>query len=131
MNELLSTGFINTDPFLLFFGSFYLVLGLSLFFATKPWKDFAILFIEHDSLNLVMGVLILPISLSIIVFYDNWETLASTILMVIGYLSFLKALVLLLRPSLMQGILKKDFVQKWIWLDGLSGIVLGAAMLVL
>ena len=119
------------SQFLLFFGSFYIVLGLSAFLSPKSWDDFIDLFVENDALSLVMGFLVLPISLSIIFFFDNWDTLASTIVMVIGYLAFLKALALLLRPSLMQAILKKDFVRKWLWLDGLSGIALGIAILVL
>lgn len=123
--------YINTEPFLLFFGSFYLVLGLSCFFARKPWEDFIALFVDNDALSLVMGVLILPIALSIIAFYNNWETLASTILMVIGWLGFVKALVLLMRPSLIQGLLRKEFVHKWLWLDGISGIILGLAILLL
>ena len=122
---------INTDPFLLFFGSFYLVLGLSCFFARKPWEDFIALFVDNDALSLVMGILILPISLSIIAFYNNWDSLASTILMAIGWLALVKAMILLMRPSLIQGFLKKEFVRKWVWLDGISGILLGAAMLVL
>ena len=123
--------FLNTDPFLLFFGSFYLVLGFSCFFARKPWEEFLALFVDNDALSLVLGILILPISLSIIAFYNNWETLASTILMVIGYFAFLKALALLMRPSLIQGLVKKEFVRKWLWLDGISGILLGVALLVL
>lgn len=125
------TNFINTDPFLLFFGSFYLVLGLSCFFARKPWEEFAALFVNNDALSLVAGILVLPISLSIIAFYNNWDSLASTILMVIGYLAFLKALALLMRPGLIQAFVKKDFVAKWIWLDGISGVGLGLALLVL
>lgn len=123
--------FLNTDPFLLFFGGFFLVLGLSCFFAKKAWEDFIALFVDNDALSLMFGILVLPVSLFIIVFYDNWSTLSSTVLMVIGYLGFLKALVLLLRPRMIQGLLKKEFVQKWLWLDGLSGIVLGLALLVL
>ncbi len=123
--------FVNTDPFLLFFGGFYVVLGTSCFFTKKPWEEFIDLFIEHDSLSLVMGILVLPISLSIIVFYNSWDNLGSIILMVIGYLAFLKALALLIKPSLIQGVLKRNFVRKWLWLDGLSGIALGLALLVL
>ncbi|GJL84639.1 MAG: hypothetical protein DHS20C02_04140 [Micavibrio sp.] len=122
---------INTDPFLLFFGGFYIVLGLSCLFTRKPWEEFMDLFIEHDSLSLVMGILVLPISLAIIVFYNSWDGLAPIILMVIGYLAFLKALAMLMKPSLMQGLLKKEFVRKWMWLDGFSGIALGLALLVL
>ena len=123
---------INTeDPFLLFFGGFYLVLGFSCFFARRAWQEFAALFVDNDALSLIMGILILPISLSIIAFYWNWETIGSTVLMVTGILAFLKALALLMRPSLIQGFVKKDFVRKWLWLDGLSGIVLGLTMLVL
>ncbi len=122
---------INTDPFLLFFGGFYLVLGMSCLFTTKPWREFVDLFIQHDSISLVMGIIVLPISLSIIVFYNNWDGLASIILMVIGYLAFLKALALLLKPSLIQNLLKKNFVRQWMWLDGLSGMVLGLALLLL
>jgi len=125
------TDYINTDPFLLFFGSFFLVLGFSCFFAKKPWEEFIALFIDNDALSLVMGIMILPVALFIIVFYSNWETLSSTILMVIGYMAFLKALVLLMKPSLIQGFLQREFVQKWLWLDGISGIALGLAMLVL
>jgi len=124
-------GFLNTDPFLLFFGGFYLVLGLSCFFARKPWEEFIALFVDNDALSLVMGILILPISLAIIAFYNNWDTLASTILMVLGWIGLMKALVLLMRPGLIQGFVKKEFVRKWLWLDGISGIILGAAMLLL
>ena len=127
------TSYINTEPFLLFFGGFYLVLGLSCFFAKKAWEDFIDLFIEHDALSLIMGILILPISLAIIAFYDNWDWdhLPSIILMVLGYLAFFKAVVLLVCPKIMQSFLKKEFVRKWIWLDGLSGIALGLGMLLL
>lgn len=122
---------INTDPFLLFFGGFYLVLGLSCFFARKPWEDFIALFVDNDALSLVMGILILPISLAIIAFYNNWDSLASTILMVIGWLALLKSMVLLMRPGLIQAFVKKEFVHKWLWLDGISGILLGLALLLL
>jgi len=134
MTDLINTitGHINTqDPFLLFFGSFYLVLGFSCFFARNAWREFAALFVNNDALSLIMGILILPISLSVIAFYWNWETIGSTILMVVGILAFIKALVLLMRPSFIQGFVKKEFVRKWLWLDGVSGIVLGLSMLIL
>ena len=124
-------GFINTDPFLLFFGGFFLVLGFSCFFARKAWEEFLSLFVNNDALSLVMGILILPISLSIIAFYNNWETVASTVLMVTGWLAFIQAVILLMRPPIMQNFVKKEFVRKWLWLDGLSGIILGAVMLFL
>ena len=123
--------FINTDPFLLFFGGFYLVLGFSCFFARDAWEEFAALFVDNDALSLVFGILILPIALSVIAFYNNWESLASIILMVVGWLAFFKSVVLIMRPSLIQHFVKKEFVRKWLWLDGLSGIALGVAMLVL
>ena len=133
MVELINTKLIhiNTDPFLLFFGSFYLVLGLSCFFAKKPWEEFIKLFIEHDALSLVLGILTLPISLSIIAFYNNWETIPSIILMSLGYLVFFISVILLMFPKVVQNFLKREFVHKWLWLDGLSGMVLGVAMLVL
>ncbi len=136
MHEILSEalnniGFVNSEPFLLFFGSFYIVLGLSAFLSPKSWEDFIDLFIENDALSLMIGILVLPISLSIIFFFNDWDTLSSTIVMVIGYLLFLKALALLLCPSLLQFILKKNFVRKWLWLDGLSGIIIGIAILIL
>ncbi|MCK5284020.1 MAG: hypothetical protein KAJ86_00385, partial [Alphaproteobacteria bacterium] len=113
MHEILSEalnniGFVNSEPFLLFFGSFYIVLGLSAFLSPKSWEDFIDLFIENDALSLMIGILVLPISLSIIFFFNDWDTLSSTIVMVIGYLLFLKALALLLCPSLLQFILKKN-----------------------
>ncbi|MCB1563976.1 MAG: hypothetical protein KDJ75_10415 [Alphaproteobacteria bacterium] len=123
--------YINTDPFLLFFGSFYLILGFSCFFARKPWEEFIALFVDNDALSLVMGIVILPIALFIIVFYDNWETLSSIVLMALGYIAFFKALILLMRPRIIQAYVRKEFVRKWLWLDGVSGIVLGAAILFL
>ncbi len=125
------TTLINTDPFLIFFGTFYLVLGLSMFFASKHWHEFVKLFIENESLSLVLGVLSLPISLFIVVFYDDWSTLGSTILMVLGYIGLLKSFVLLLRPGWVQSFLGKGYIQRYLWLDGISGIVLGVAMLLL
>ncbi len=122
---------VNADPFLLFFGTFYIVLGLSIFLAAKHWQDFIKLFIENDSLSLVIGIMTLPISLFVVFFYDNWETLASTILMVLGYIGLAKALILLLRPSIIQNFLNRGMIQKYLWLDGISGIILGAAMLLL
>lgn len=133
MKDILNNAaeFVNADPFLLFFGTFYIVLGLSIFLAAKHWQEFIKLFIENDSLSLVIGIMSLPISLFVIFFYDNWDTLASTILMVLGYIGLVKALMLLLRPSILQGFLKKGLIQKYLWLDGFSGVVLGAAMLLL
>lgn len=122
---------LNTDPFLLFFGTFYLVLGFSCFFAKQAWQDFADLFVENEALSLIMGIIVLPISLFIVVFYNDWSSLASTILMIIGYMALLKALVLLVKPCIMQAILRKDFVRKWIWLDGVAGMLLGLSLLFL
>ncbi len=119
------------DPFLLFFGSFYMVLGFSFVFAKEQWEEFMGLFIKHDSLSLFLGVLILPISLSIVLFYNIWDPIGSTVLMVLGYMGIIKAFLLLLRPSVLQGMLSKRFVQKWMWLDGVSGVALGASMLFL
>lgn len=133
MTDILNTAatFINTDPFLLFFGSFYFVLGLSMFFAAQHWKEFVYLFIQHDSLSLVLGIMTLPISLFVIIFYNDWSTLASTVLMVMGYIGLIKAVILLLRPGWIQSFLNKGTVNKYLWLDGVSGIILGAGMLVL
>lgn len=133
MTDLINTlsSYINHDPFLLFFGGFYLVLGFSCFFAREAWQDFAALFVDNDALSLVMGILILPISLSVIAFYWNWETIGSTVLMVSGIFAFVKAVILLMHPKFIQGFVKKEFVRKWLWLDGVSGISLGLAMLVL
>ena len=134
MTEIINTisSQINTDdPFLLFFGGFYLVLGFSCFFARQAWEEFCALFVDNDALSLVMGIMILPISLSVISFYQKWETIGSTVLMVVGILSFMKAVALLMRPSIIQNFVRKEFVRKWLWLDGVSGIVLGLVMLVL
>ncbi len=133
MNEIIEpiAQYLNEDPFLQFFGCFYIVIGLSAWLAPKSWEDFIDLFIENDTLSLIMGILVLPISLFIIFFYDNWDTLGSVILMMIGYLGLLKAVILLMRPGIVQSVLKKDFVRKWLWLDGLSGVALGFALLVL
>ena len=133
MDEFFSQAgtYINSDPFLVFFGSFYMVIGLSMFFAKKPWEEFLQIFVEKEAISLILGVLILPISLFIVVFYNNWDGLAPIILMVTGYLGFVKSVVLLLKPSIVQATVKKKFVQKWLWLDGISGILLGGAMLVL
>lgn len=122
---------VNDDPFLLFFGCFYIVLGLSAFLAQKSWEDFIDLFVENDAISLIMGILVLPISLFIIFFYNDWSSISAIILMVIGYLALLKSIFLLLRPALVQKFLKMEFVRKWLWLDGLSGIVLGMALIVL
>jgi len=123
--------YVNDDPFLLFFGCFYIILGLSAFLTPKSWEDFMDLFVENDALSLVMGILILPISLFVIFFYNDWETVGSVILMVVGYLALAKALILLLRPKWMQAVLRNEFVRKWIWLDGVSGVILGVALLTL
>lgn len=125
------TTLINTDPFLLFFGAFYTILGVSILTSSKHWQEFIKLFIEYDSLSLVIGILTLPISLFIVVFYDNWGSLASTVLMILGFIGLAKSLLLLLRPSIIQGFLSKGFIQRYLWLDGLSGVILGAAMLLL
>ena len=78
-----------------------------------------------------MGIIVLPIALFIVVFYNDWSSVASTVLMVIGYMALLKALILLVKPCIMQAILKRDFVRKWIWLDGIAGMLLGLALLFL
>lgn len=127
MSEFVIT--VNTDPFLLFFGSFYVILGLSCVFAKEQWEEFIKLFVKHDSLSLFLGVLVLPISLFIVFFYNDWNTIGSTVLMVLGYMGLVKSVLMLLRPSIFQNILKKEFVQQWLWLDAVSGIVLGGIML--
>ena len=125
------TTHVNTDPFLLFFGTFYIVLGLSCVFAKSHWEDFIELFVKYDAVSLFFGILVLPISLFIIFFYNNWESVGSIILMVLGYMGFVKAVSLLLWPKVLQGLMNKEFVKKWLWLDAISGVALGSAMLVL
>lgn len=133
MNEFVNivSDHVASDPFLQFFGCFFIVLGASAWLSPKSWEDFIDLFIENDALSLIMGILTLPIALFIIFFYNDWSTLGSTVLMVIGYISLLKALALLVRPAIFQTVLKKDFVRKWLWLDGISGVLLGLALLLL
>ena len=106
-------------------------VGLSMFFASNAWKEFIKLFIENDALSLILGILTLPIALFIVVFYNDWSTLSSIVLMTMGYISLVKSGILLLRPSFIQNFLRKGYTQKYLWVDGLSGIVLGGAMLVL
>ena len=96
LQQFFVTDALNTDPFLLFFGSFYIILGLSFIFAKTQWKEFIALFVEYDALSLFLGVIVLPISLFIIMFYNNWDTIGSIILMVIGYLGFAKSILLLI-----------------------------------
>jgi hypothetical protein len=120
---------VNTDPFLLFFGGFYIVLGVSAFLAKDAWREVFRLFQENAALNLMMGVVLMPIALSIIVFYNNWDTLSSVVLMVLGCLTLIMAVLMLLCPKVVQSFLRRDFVQKWLWLDGLSGVVLGVTLL--
>ena len=122
---------INTDPFLLFFGTFYTIIGLSMFFASHAWQDFIKLFVEHEAISLIFGIMTLPIALFIVFFYNDWSSLASTVLMIMGYISLVKAGVLLLRPSFLQGFLQKGYLKKYLWVDGMSGVVLGVAMLAL
>jgi hypothetical protein len=123
------TNLITVDPFLVFFGSFYLVIGLSVFFAADAWKDFLKIFAENDAVSLILGVIILPISLFIVVFYNNWGAAGSKLLMVLGILGLIKALALLLKPSLLQGIVKKKIIKPMIC--GLVTIAVGIALLVL
>jgi hypothetical protein len=123
--------YINTDPFLVFFGGFYIVLGLSMFLAKAKWQEFISLLEQYDALSLVLGILVLPISLFIIVFYNNFDGLAPTILTITGYIGFAKAVLLLLWPKIFQKFIRLGFVRKWLWLDGVSGIILGVAILVL
>ena len=127
----LNLDFINTDPFLIFFGTFYIILGVSAFLAKRSWEEAIVLFQENRALHLMTGVMMLPISLFIIVFYNDWSTIGSTVLMVIGYLCLIKALLMLIKPKKVQNFLRFGFVQKWLWLDGLSGILIGLALLIL
>ena len=122
---------INTDPFLLFFGAFYTIIGLSVFFAQDAWKEFIKLFVENEAISLILGIMTLPIALFIVFFYNDWSTMASTVLMVMGYISLLKAAILLLRPTIMQEYLDKGFINQYLWVDGISGIILGTGMLIL
>jgi len=131
--------FVNTDPFLLFFGAFYTILGLSILTSKKEWLDFIDLFINNRSMSIVLGVFTLPIALFIVVFYNNWDTpgstilmiTGSTILMITGYLGLIKSLLLFLCPAHLQNFLNKGFIQKYLWVDGVSGILLGVGMLIL
>jgi hypothetical protein len=122
---------INTDPFLVFFGSFYLVMGLSVFFARDAWKEFMVLFTQNDAVNLIMGIITLPISLFVVVFYNDWDGTASALLMVLGYLGLAKSFLLLLKPRMAQDLMKRFQNVKPFWLPGGIAILVGAALLVL
>lgn len=122
---------VNIDPFLVFFGSFYIVLGLSLFCTPKAWRDFIKLFQENDAVSLILGIIMLPISLFIIVFYNDWEGTASKILMLIGYLGLFKSLFLLMWPAQMQRIAKNEKLLGPLWLYGILAIGIGGALIVL
>lgn len=123
--------FINTDPFLVFFGSLYLVMGLSVFFARAAWEEFMALFAQNNAVNLIAGIITLPIALFIVVFYNDWNGTASIILMVIGYLGLLKSFLLLLQPSLAQSMVRKYQTMKPSWTQGCLAIAIGLALLIL
>lgn len=127
MTEITIT--VNTDPFLLFFGSFFVILGFSVFFAKKAWEDFLDIFSKYSAVPLIIGFMALPISLFIIFFYSDWSTMASTILMAIGYLVFVKSVVFMVFPAFVQGLVDKDAIIKPFWLRGVIAIVLGTALL--
>ena len=122
---------INQDPFLLFFGSFYIGLGLSIILSADIWREFIKLYTDNDSISLVMGIMTLPISLFIIVFFNSWDGNAASLLMIIGYIGFLKALALMLRPSLMQKVAECECYTKHLWSFGVLGVAIGGALLIL
>jgi len=120
---------VNTDPFLLFFGCFFFILGLSVFTTRECWEEYLDILRSNTGVCLMNGIFTLPIALFIIFFYDNWDWLAPGALMIVGYIGLLKALVMLLRPQIMQKFLKLNIVRKLLWLDGVSGMILGAILL--
>lgn len=125
------TELVNTDPFLLFFGSFFVILGFSVFFAKQAWEDFLDIFSKYSAVPLIIGFMALPVSLFIIFFFNNWETLASTVLMAIGYLVFVKSVVFMVFPEFVQGLVKKEALIKPFWLRGVIAVALGASLLIL
>lgn len=123
---------INTDPFLLFFGTFFLVMGLSIFFAADAWKEYTKMLGENKALLLIGGVINLPVGLFIVMFYNSWDGLASSLLMIVGIISLLKAIALLTKPEQIQKLLRDGkLTLKPFWLQGLPALVIGAGLLVL
>lgn len=124
--------FLNTDPFLVLFGCMYLIVGASIFLKPVAWKEFCNLYIRSEPICLITGVVMLPLALYVVVFYNNWNGISSILLMGLAYWALIEAIVLLLRPSLIQNLLAEDkFILKPFWLHGVVSIVIGAALLVL
>ncbi len=123
---------INTDPFLLFFGCFFLVMGISIFSSARAWQEYLTLLSKSKALLLVGGVMNLPIGLFIVTFYNNWNGLAETVLMAIGIMALIKAIVLLTKPDFMQKLLVHDKLTiKPFWVNGAISVVVGLILLLL
>ena len=123
---------INTDPYLLFGGCFFLVMGLSIFFAGPAWQEYMSLLSKSKALLLIGGVVNLPIGLFILMFYNKWDGIAEVILMVVGILALIKSLALLAKPDMVQKLLSdKKLSLKPFWIHGVISLVVGIALIVL
>lgn len=123
---------LNTDPFLLLFGCLYLVIGLSILLAQQAWKDFTNLYVTSGPLCLITGIIMLPLALYVVVFYNKWTGIAEDFLMVLGYWALFEAMVLLLKPAWVHKIVASGkFVLDPFWLHGLIAIAMGLALLLL
>lgn len=123
---------VNNDPFLLFFGGFFLVMGVSIFFSKEAWEEYLDMLSKSKALLLIGGVINLPIGLFIVTFYNNWNGLAETVLMAVGILALVKSVILLTKPDYMQKLLATDKLTiKPFWMNGVAASVVGAILLVL
>lgn len=124
--------FMNSDPFLIFFGLFYIIIGLSNLIIPKAWDDFIAVFGKNETtISVATGLLMLPLGLFIVVFYNNWTGFASALLMVIGYIILIKACMLLSVPGLVQKMAEKKIMVPPVWLRGVFALAIGLALLLL
>lgn len=121
---------ITDDPYLKFFGLFYLVAAASLMITPKSWHVLIERIAEDRGTCLLMGLITLMFSLVILVIHDDWESSTGhLILSIIGVLVFIKSLFYLLAPGIMQKMAGCSCMRSYLWFYGFIAASIGIILL--
>jgi hypothetical protein len=82
-----------------FFSVIYLCIGVGMIFNSEFYKKMIGDFVENASIMYLGGIMALAVGFLLVTFHNTWLACPSTIITVIGWMAFIKGIVILVQPK--------------------------------
>lgn len=108
------------------FGVYLIIAGVMVFTNRKALMLGVLSMFKERFAQLLAAMMSLLVGLALINFYQDWSSLASSVLSVIGWLIFLKGLLYAFLPEVRLAKITKLFTERrWYTMDGVLALVVG------